>query len=226
MSIVLVKSSKTGNNLRDRIARTEASAVTGRAFARLGVHLQWVSVRDMKKTPANAQLLVSDLEVRQVTRSECLSACSTPELGLEIEFVNHAFDNGGMCHAALSDDGIVSYCWRTTRAGRVLHRPGVEVEVSDQFSYGYKALTLPEYRGRGIYPAIAEAERKNCVKYGILNGISFAAFSNLASLRSNQKFGNEILGVAGYRVTIGHTQVFREPKVSRAGFSFVSTFRT
>lgn len=180
----------------------------------------------MTKTPTNAAALISDLEIRQVNKNECLSACSNPGLGLEKEFVTRAFNDGGMCHAALSGNNIVSYCWRTTRAGRVPHVPGVDVEVSDQYSYGYKALTLPEYRGRGIYPAIAEVERKYCAEHGILKGISFAAFSNLASLRSNQKFGNEVLGLAGYRTTRAHTQVFREPRVSAAGFSFVSSFHT
>ena len=75
---------------------------------------------------------------------------------------------------------------------------GVDVIVLAACSYGYNAFTLPAYRGRGIYPAIAQAEVSTCRAQGFTRGISFTEVYNVSSLEADKKFGNTRVGLAGH----------------------------
>jgi len=57
-------------------------------------------------------------------------------------------------------------CWVQTRSL-------APAAVPNSLSYGYKAFTLPEFRGQGIYPAIAQREMSTCDSLGLNTGVSF-----------------------------------------------------
>lgn len=99
---------------------------------------------------------------------------------------------------------------------------GVDVIVPAACSYGYNAFTLPAYRGRGIYPAIAQAEVSTCRAQGFTRGISFTEVYNFSSLEADKKFGNTRVGLAGYLRLGKRLVTFRSPAVKRLGMQFVA----
>ena len=101
-----------------------------------------------------------------------------------------------MCHAALKDGQVVSYAWRSSTAAP--HEADISVVVPNSLSYGYKAFTLPEFRGQGIYPGIAQREVSKCSSLGLTTGVSFTELRNTASLRADRTIGNRRVGLAGY----------------------------
>jgi len=194
--------------------------MTGRVLRRMNIVVSWVNGRSMTNPPhGQAQTLPAGIRIGPATREECLEATADPNLDMTREFVEQAFSRDSFCVAAFHDGRMVSYAWRASRCAP--HTGTVVVRVDADSSYGFKALTLPAYRGLGIYPAIARAEVALCRARGLDRGVSFTDIDNLASIKADVKFGNEIIGLAGI-AKLGRTTVaFHDAAVRRSGFRFV-----
>ena len=182
-----------------------------------GVFLCWVHTREMSDHQPR-EVLPANVTVERLSTAACHQAARNPALDLPPEFVTDALARGDMCHAARVDGKVVSYAWRSCSTAPA--DPGIEVCVPSGYSYGYKAFTLPDHRGQGIYPAIASAEISSCQTAGLTHGVSFTEVYDYSFLNAEQKFGNTRVGLAGY-VRIGRKIVtFSCPAVKTLGLRF------
>ena len=198
-----------------------------RNLRRIGVHLVVVNTRSLSHSLLSPNL-PNGISIRRATLDDCLLACRDPEMGLQDTFVYWAFEQGAMCHAAFEETNsgsnlntrMVSYAWRTQH--HAPHTSNIRVHIGATHSYGFKAFTLPAFRGLGIYPAIAVAECTTCAGEGVTTGISFTDLHNSASLQADRKFGNRILGLAGYIQVGSRVYTFHDAAVKRTEFRFVA----
>ena len=194
--------------------------MTGRVLRRLNIVVSWVNGRSMTDPPhGEVQALPAGIRIGPATREECLEATADPNLDMTREFVEQAFSSDSFCVAAFHEGRMVSYAWRAGCCAP--HMDTVVVRVAADSSYGFKALTLPAYRGLGIYPAIARAEVALCRARGLVRGVSFTDIDNLASIKADVKFGNEIIGLAGIAKLSRTTITFHDSAVRQSGFRFV-----
>ncbi len=165
---------------------------------RLGLFVAWVNVRPLLDDlpTADAAPAAAGVQFRPATRLECLRACHDPGLELSAEFVEQAFARDWMCHIAIVHGEVVAYAWRAT--GTVPVAPGVLLRVPDGYSYGFKAHTRPDHRGKGLYPRLARAEIATCAALGLRRGVSLTEVHNFASMAADARFGNRRVGVIGF----------------------------
>lgn len=191
--------------------------ILNRLVTRTGGLLCWVQTREFNdvvesKPPAGI--------VIRLLRPEDLTAAD-PELQLDKSFVQAALLRGDMCHGAFDKNQLVAYSWRSITT--VPHNKDIAVKVTAGMSYGYKAFTLDDYRGRGLYPALVVAEKFACIERGIHHGISFYDTRNSSAMRANAKFKIRRVGLAGYFCVGTRVVTFHSPGVRAKGFQFVAT---
>ena len=120
-----------------------------RIMNRLGRWLLFVSaiyVRDLRKE--NLKAPPEGFEAKFVDKQELLECCGDPSLYLSAQFVESAFARGDVCTGMFHNERLVAYMWRPTSI--TPHTKYIDVETRKPYRYGYKSLTLKEYRGRHI----------------------------------------------------------------------------
>lgn len=157
---------------------------------------------------------------RFVNRDELLNWCQDQSLKLSTAFVEAAFSRGDVCTAMFHDNRLVAYMWRST--SRVPHVKGIDVETRKPYRYGYKAYTLPEYRGRHIPEYLAPVASQFYIERGYPISIGFVETRNRASRRSEVRRGSILIGFAGYVRLPGMIWTFRTRRVRAAGFRFIA----
>lgn len=105
-------------------------------------------------------------------------------------------NQGDVCYAACQRARLVGYLWISIHQFIVPHL-GRQFMVNPDEIYYYDAFTIPEYRGKGINPALAqyssiEASRE----YGRVYGLYYVQAENRSSLKVMEKIG----AVRGARV--------------------------
>ena len=203
----------------EEFAQHKTTCLVGRLTARAQIFSAWVNVRRLQQNnrvdiPTGVSIMLASIE-------QCLQATHNRSLQMSEQFVRYAFANEMMCHAAFVHDKMVSYAWRSEHSAP--HTEELDVAIAPGYSYGFKALTLAEFRGKGIYPAIAEMEQRECLARGLHHGISFTETHNRSAIIADRKFGNTIVGLAGYIGTKNRPQCFRSKSVAQLGFGFVDT---
>ncbi|MGB7540719.1 MAG: hypothetical protein WBM28_01735 [Burkholderiales bacterium] len=147
-----------------------------------------------------------------------IARAKRPELDLPEIFVRNALDKRDACHAILYDEEVVSYVWSAFTPTH--DSEGVYVGFGDKDRYAYKALTLPEFRGRHL-PRVFKSLRDG---YGIARGcthtIAFVAVENRSSIRSTAAQGYRRIGFAGYWKRGPFFAAFRTQGVRWRGFHF------
>ena len=114
---------------------------------------------------------------------------------------------------------VICATWRAIHRAPHIHQ--LDVRVPAGWSYGYKAFTKGNFRGKGIYPAIAHAELDTCSNLGLTRGISITDVGNRASESADGKLGNARVGLAGF-VKMGKYRFrFRSRSVRKTGFDFI-----
>jgi len=156
--------------------------------------------------------------LRVATREELLRATANPALQLTPAFVDHALSRGDICTAAFHGEDMVAYTWRAFVPTR--HKDDVWLTFEPPYRYGYKALTLPAWRGRHLHEAISPLADQLCIERGHTMAIGFIETHNYASLTSSRRTGDEKIGVIGYLRIAGRVFPFRSPGARRAGFGF------
>jgi hypothetical protein len=186
-------------------------------LARRGVEINFIQSRPLVAVPSPFE--EDGIVYRLVTPEVLYAQAQRPELDLNPAFLRHALGQGDYCCGAFDGDRLVSYVWRS--AVGAAHVRGIEVRAAPTCRYGYKAFTLPAYRGRGIYPRIAPLADAAFLEQGKTHAAAFTAAQNLASLQSDKKIGNSVVGYAGY-VRIGSLCIpFHSPGVKRRALRFV-----
>jgi hypothetical protein len=195
-----------------------------RAYRRIMASLQpWLFVsviyaRDCRgektKTPPNG------FTARFVEMDEVLEYCSNPAFELSTRSVKSAFARGDVCTGMFHKDELVAYMWRSTSLAP--HTGNINVETHKPYRYGYKALTLREYRGKHIPEFLAPVSGRYYIERGYPYSIGFVETHNFASRRSELRRGSYEVGHAGYITLFSRVYTFRTKGVRETGFRFVS----
>ena len=170
--------------------------------------------QEAQKTPPDGYT------ARFVGEEELLEYCGNPELQLSPEAVRLAFSRGDVCTGLFHEGTLVAYMWRST--SRAPHTDRVSVETRKPYRYGYKALTLPAYRGRHLPEYLAPVSGPYYIDRGYFLSIGFVETHNFASRRSERRRGSYVVGYAGYLILFGRIFTFRTRGVRAAGFRFVA----
>ena len=157
---------------------------------------------------------------RFVEKDELLEYCGNPAFHLSKQFLESAFARGDVCTGMFHNDRLVAYMWRSTSLAP--HKQNVSVQTRKPYRYGYKALTLPEYRGRHLPEFLAPVSSRYYVERGYPYSIGFVETHNFASRQSELRRGSLAVGYAGYLTLFGRLLTFRTKGVRETGFSFVA----
>ena len=98
---------------------------------------------------------------------------------------------------------------------------GLNVRVGREYIYGYKTFTLPSHRGRRLQQAIIYECDRWLTAHGYRYNIDYIRTHNFASIRADRRYGNALVGYAGYVRWLGRTWAFRSTGARRAGFRFI-----
>ena len=101
-----------------------------------------------------------------------------------------------------------------------LRPEGVYVDFGGNDRYGYKGLTLEEFRGQHLRRYYNRFTDAHCIARGRTHAIAFVDVSNHASIRSTTGMGNRRIGFAGYLKRGPLFIPFRTTAVRRRGFRF------
>ena len=181
-----------------------------------GLEVNYVMTRPLQETDP---VRLDGIDCRLASREELYLACDSGKVELTRQFVDAALSNDDYCCAAFDDGNLVAYAWRTGLEAP--NAKGTKVVVGEKQRYGYKVFTHPEYRGRGIYPRIANLADGEFIRRGKVDAVSFTASTNYSSLAADKKMGNRILGVALILKIGSWTGAFHSPGLTKAGFRFV-----
>jgi len=140
-------------------------------------------------------------------RSEFLSesqlrafACD-PRHELTYEFLDDALAKGDECYAVLHGVKLACYSWYSTQP--TVASDGLSIHFDPAFVYGYKAFTLPDYRGQRLHAIEVSRAWQAYLARGYRGTIAYVESHNFASLRSCYRMGYRdvgralVLGMAG-----------------------------
>jgi GNAT superfamily N-acetyltransferase len=158
------------------------------------------------------------LDYRLLAEADLARASSDRSLNLDLTAVGAAFARGDACVGAFDAGRLVGYLWyafaATPHAGRVW------VDFPSHARYAYKALLLPEYRGRGLGEEMYACAGAVCPRAGRTAGITYILMDNTASLVAAERAGWRTVGYAGYLNKAGTFLGWNSPGAERAGFRF------
>ena len=181
------------------------------------LHLSFAMARPLGRN--EARQTHAGCSLRVATRADLLRATANPALQMTPAFVDYALSRGDICTAAFDGDDIVAYVWRAFVPTR--HKDDVWLTFEPPYRYGYKALTLPAWRGRHLQEMLGPVADRLCIERGHTHAIGFIETHNYASITSAKRLGDEAIGVIGYLRIAGRVFPFRSPGARRAGFGFV-----
>ena len=120
-----------------------------------------------------------------------LALAKRPDLEMSETFVRRALAKGDACGVVLYKDQIVSYAWFAFTPTH--DSEDVYVDFGDNDRYGYKALTLEEFRGQHLFRYYNRFSDAHCIARGRTHSIAFVDVSNHASIRAIDR----VSGIAG-----------------------------
>lgn len=104
------------------------------------------------------------------------------------EFMCDVYDNVKDFYIAEADESIehISWVYYAGHPNRLLKLGANDVEIK-------YCLTLPQYRGRGIYPVVLKEIVKNLSQFNIFNTFICVKKNNISSIKGIEKAGFEFL---------------------------------
>ncbi|MEM7100645.1 MAG: hypothetical protein AAF541_20440 [Pseudomonadota bacterium] len=136
-------------------------------------------------------------------------------------FVDDALARGDICLGAFmqanhdsDEEKLVAFTWRSYSTAPDVD--GMWVRVRHHYRYGYKAFTLPEYRGLRVINASASDEYD--LSLGKTATIAYVERNNLASLRQRRRKGRPVLGYIIILKLFGRRHIWHSRRVREAGF--------
>ncbi|MEO8575723.1 MAG: class I SAM-dependent methyltransferase [Gemmatimonadales bacterium] len=174
--------------------------------------------RPFPETPAKLALSVETLDAAQVDEYVAFRA------GTNVHAVRKRLAAGNECFVARVDHKIVSARWAATGNAPCdyLFRT---VSLADDEVYLFDAFTSPEWRGKGIFPALTSSMHRHYRDEGKHRSICFTGPENLPAMIADT--GYRRIGLIGY-VGIGskRRQFFRIDKSEKAPGESTSSFST
>lgn len=191
--------------------------IMGRAKRNLGIHVHIIRITENLENPV-FPCKHPNMTYRLMSWEDQLKAVDDPMLHLQAEFINKAKVRGDIVFGAYDGEKIVAYTWRS----RLLapHGSDLQVRCGKKYSYSYKTLTHPDYRGLRLMPSILLFSDAEMLKRGYSHRIGFVEVTNFESLASGKYMGSKAIGYAGYAKWFGRYFHFRTRDVRKAGFEF------
>lgn len=183
--------------------------------ARLGVHLLLIHCRPLGNAPP-AGPLPPGHEIRYLTADDLGQVAEDGNLNLPASFARAAFDRGDVCMGYFDCGRLVSYFWSGFEA--VPMQAGLWVRVPAGHSYAYKALTLEAYRGRHLQRLTLEANDRELTRRGLTHNVEYVAPHNFAQRAASARYGNTVVGLAGFARWGSRVIPFHSRGVKALGF--------
>jgi hypothetical protein len=201
-------------------SKPERSSLRSKVRRWLGLRIYGIYARPLAPPPDSEpdrpQFSHRVFDARDVEPLLALAKC--PELEMSETFVRRALAKGDACEAVLYKDQIVSYSWVAFTPTH--DSEGVYVDFGDSDRYGYKGLTLEEFRGQHLRRYYKRFSDAHCIARGRTHSIAFVDVGNHASIRSTTAMGSRRIGFAGYLKRGPLFIPFRTLGVRRRGFRF------
>jgi len=124
-----------------------------------------------------------------------------PRNELADEFLDDALAKGDECYALLRNEKLACYSWYSTQP--TVASDGLSIHFNPAFVYGYKAFTLPDFRGQRLHAIEVSRAMQAYLARGFRGTIAYVESHNFASLRSCYRMGYRdagralALGIAG-----------------------------
>lgn len=156
-----------------------------------GIQIAILNTRDFSNA-SEVPEVPEDYRVKILDEAELQSASEQADLDISPEFITQAVADGGYCAGAFHKDQLVSYVWRAYRSTPIHDR--LVLNFPAPIRYGYKALTLPEYRGLHLQHAIALYSETHDRAAGYTEHLAFIETHNYPSIISDERRGNQVIG--------------------------------
>lgn len=104
------------------------------------------------------------------------------------EVVKWRLSQGGLCWMARAEEETISYVWASSKQERVEELFNT-IELKEGEVYLYDAFTMPEWRGKALYPAILSRQLQHFKQQGFRRALIFTVEENIASRRGITRAG-------------------------------------
>jgi L-amino acid N-acyltransferase YncA len=155
--------------------------LAGIEFAQI-LRLELASIRPLRPTAL-------ELEFRFMTADEVRAAAADPIYELDEAMAARLQSGRDSCFAAWHGDRLASFAWYAVQSVEPEHSFGAGLRLPRDTVYQYKAITVPEYRGRQLHGAALSRAAAHFRQRGMSQMIAIVEFGNQASLRSHAKLG-------------------------------------
>ena len=122
------------------------------------------------------------------------------------EVVNTRLREGQRCCMVLRHNKFISYCWmaeRRTYIGEVKR----DINLKEGDIYLYDCYTLPEERGKGLYPLLLMRASQKASHEGFRRALIFSESRNIFSRKGILKAGFHFIGEVAFCRILGNVQL-------------------
>jgi hypothetical protein len=130
-----------------------------------------------------------ELEYRFLCGDDVRAAASDPRHELDASFAQRSESGRDFCFAAFHGSRLASYSWYAIETIEPEHSFGAGLKLPRDAVYLYKALTVPDYRGKQIHGAALSRAAEHFLQRGAAQMVAIVDFANRASMRSHIKLG-------------------------------------
>ena len=129
-----------------------------------------------------------------------------------------AFARGDLCVGAFEGARMAGYAWLASQPAP--HVDGLWMAFDPNAVYIYRALVRPEYRGRGLAPALYHFADTHFLERGKAYAIICVNVYNRPSIAAAERSGAATAGYTAYWAAGGRLATVRSPGARRCGFRF------
>ncbi|HET9359776.1 MAG TPA: hypothetical protein VFO58_08500 [Vicinamibacterales bacterium] len=157
------------------------------------------------------------LTARMLTPQQARNLADEGSVWYSPAFASEALAMGDRCLGVFEGERLLSYCWYSRGPTPAFN--DTVVTVDSRYMYSYKAFTADRERGRGLHAYGVAAAAAQLAAEGEIRGIvAFIEASNLSSLLSAQKIGDEVVGFVMLYRTGGEVRSLMTRGCATVGF--------
>lgn len=116
-----------------------------------------------------------------------------PRLDMTDAFLRRALAKGDRCYAVLDGDTLASYKWCSSRPTDINEH--LRLFFGNEWIYSYKALTLPDYRGRRLHARLTAMVLSEALVGSAKGVVCCVDINNVPSLKSFARMGATRVGM-------------------------------
>jgi hypothetical protein len=167
--------------------------LAGRLLALEVSRLLWLDVERLQDSPPPRDG-GEQLAFRFVTAAEVRTFAADPENCIDATMADALACGRSLCFAAFCGGRLASYGWLAMGSVDPKDCGGVGLRLPADVAYFYNGFTVPEFRGRGLYPAMIGRCLRAISESGVGKLLLSVYWTNWAALRSSRCLGCRDLG--------------------------------